>query len=190
MSIHETIAEVDMRPSGRRLDWSADSFEEFVQATSDRMYRSALVLTAGDHQLAEDLTQATYTRVYVAWARISVTDHPLAFTRKVLLRSFLSHRRLRRSGERPLAQLPDADAGHDPDHAARLDLLAAVGRLPPRDRTVLMLRYWEDLSIASTAEILGIRESTCRTRTTRALARLRAQLPDLIHPSDHAEDQP
>jgi len=155
----------------------AEDFEAFVLATSDRIHRAALLL-CGDHHLAEDLTQTTYAKVYSHWGRVSSADSPLAYTRTVLMRTFLSHRRLRRSSEQPYDALPDVDHV-GPDLVTRLDLLAALRRLRPGDRAVLVLRYWEDLSVARTAEVLGIRETTCRTRAARALERLRALLPDL-----------
>ena len=154
-----------------------DGFEEFVHATGDRMHRAA-VLLCGDHHLAEDLTQTTFAKVYAAWPTVSSADSPLAYTRKVLLRTFLSHRRLRRSAEWPVQAVPETGA-EAPDPGDRLDLLAALRRLPPPDRAVLVLRYWDDLSVARTAELLGIRENTCRARSFRALAKLRALLPDL-----------
>jgi RNA polymerase sigma-70 factor (sigma-E family) len=168
----------------RRLDVGPASFEEFVLATGDRMHRSALLL-CGDHHLAEDLTQTTYAKVYAAWSTVSAADSPTAYTRTVLLRTFLSHRRLRRSSERPVGELPET-AGDEPDPGLRLDLLAALRRLSPSDRAVLVLRYWEDLSVAHTAHLLGIRESSCRARASRALARLRTHLPDLVETEDQS----
>jgi RNA polymerase sigma-70 factor (sigma-E family) len=163
----------------------ADGFEEFVHATGDRIHRAALLL-CGDHHLAEDLTQTTFTKVYAAWSRVSAADSPLAYTRTVLMRTFLSHRRLRRAAEWPVEKVPEASAAGG-DVSARLDLLAALRRLPPQDRAVLVLRYWEDLSVSRTAELLGIRENTCRTRASRALTRLRALLPDLTAPNHEEE---
>ena len=183
-----TIQESDSAVARRRYDASRDpdGFEEFVHATGDRIHRAALLL-CGDHQLAEDLTQTTYAKVYAAWSTVSSADSPLAYTRKVLLRTFLSHRRLRRSAEWPVRDVPDVGAA-EPDVGARLDLLAALRRLPPPDRAVLVLRYWEDLSVARTAELLGIREGTCRARSSRALARLRQILPDLTDTTTEAEE--
>ncbi len=163
-----------------------DGFEEFVHATADRLHRSALLL-CGDHHLAEDLTQTTYAKVYAGWAKVSSADSPLAYTRVILMRVFLSHRRLRRSAEQPSDRLPDAAAVGD-DLALRADLLAALRQLSPRDRAVLVLRYWEDLSVAQTAQVLGIRESACRNRAARALARLRVLLPHLS--DSDPEEQP
>lgn len=163
-----------------------DGFEQFVHGTADRLHRAALLL-CGDHHLAEDLTQTTYARVYARWAMVSQTEHPLAYTRTVLMRTFLAHRRLKRSSEHPVDVLPETTA-EGPDATVRVDLLVALGQLAPRDRAVLVLRYWEDLSVARTAEILGIRESTCRTRAARALTRLRALLPELTE-SEHQHDE-
>jgi RNA polymerase sigma-70 factor (sigma-E family) len=162
-----------------------DGFEQFVHATGERLHRAALLL-CGDHHLAEDLTQTTYAKVYAKWATVSRADSPLAYTRTVLTHTFLSHRRLRRSSEQPFEALPESLA-EGPDVTARTDLLAAMRQLPPGDRAVLVLRYWEDLPVARVAEVLGIRESTCRSRATRALGRLRALLPDLYE-FDETED--
>ncbi len=185
MTIHDTIADAGVSPTRPGPDGGANGFEEFVRATGDRIYRSALLL-CGNHHLAEDLTQTTYAKVYAAWSRVSTADSPLAYTRTVLLRTFLSQRRLRRLAEYPVEVLPETMA-QGPDIDSRLELLSAMRRLSPQDRTVLTLRYWEDLSVAETAELLGIRASTCRTRTTRALARLRNLLPDLTLPHDTEE---
>lgn len=158
---------------------SVASFDEFVHATAGTMHRTALLLTGGDHYLAEDLTQATYTKVYVAWRRVSHIDDPVAYTRQVLTRTYLSHRRLRRSSERPTDVLPEiADPG-GADPGARLDLLTALGRLSASDRAVVVLRYWQDLSVAQTADTLQLSGATVRQRSRRALARLREYVPDL-----------
>lgn len=155
----------------------AEEFAEFVRATGPRLHRAALLLT-GDHHLTEDLTQATYARVYASWRRVSRADNPLAYARRTLLNTYLSHRRLRRSSELPAdpALLPPPmtqPIGMQDDHATRLDLLDALAILPPHDRAVLVLRYWEDRSVADTALDLGITESAVRTRARRALQRLR-----------------
>ena len=169
-----------------------DSFEEFVQATGRRMHQAALLLCGGDHHLAEDLTQATYTKVFAAWRRVSAADDPVAYTRTVLTRTYLSHRRLGRNRERPSDALPDAAQSVDGDPALRHDLLTALGLLKPQERVVLVLRYWEDRSVAETAETLGLSEAAVRQRARRALEALRQRLPglDLTGPTpDHPADQ-
>ena len=164
----------------------ADDFESFVHATGPQLYRTALLL-AGDHHLAEDLTQATYAKVFASWRRMSRAGNPVGYARTILLNTFLSHRRLRRTGEQParaaeltetLAESADGGAS-DADPALRVDLLAALARLSPTDRAVLIARYWEDRSIAETAADLGLTETAVRTRAKRALERLRPLVRDL-----------
>jgi RNA polymerase sigma-70 factor (sigma-E family) len=150
----------------------AEEFADFVRATGTQLYRQALLLT-GDHHLAEDLAQVAYARVFASWGRVSRADSPLAYARTTLLNAFLSHRRLRRSSELP-SELDVDLAGSDPvDPATRIDLLAALATLPALDRAVVVLRYWEDRSVADTAHDLDLSETAVRTRSRRALHRLR-----------------
>lgn len=154
-------------------------FTEFVAAHSDRLYRSAYLLTTSPHA-AEDLLQTTFAKAFSRWGRLRAADDPVAYCHRVLLNAFLSERRLRRSGE-----LPVEDAGGDAvvssaDVADRLTLLAALADLAPLDRAVVVLRFWHDLSVAATAADLNLSESAVKNRTTRALARLRDLLADDI----------
>jgi RNA polymerase sigma-70 factor (sigma-E family) len=151
----------------------AEEFAAFVRTTGPRLHRAALLLT-GDHHLTEDLTQATYAKVYASWRRVSRADDPFAYARRTLLNTYLSHRRLRRSSELPSdpTQGPEIPAP-ELDPTTRLDLLDALATLPPHDRAVLVLRYWEDRSVADTAHDLGLTETAVRTRARRALHRLR-----------------
>jgi RNA polymerase sigma-70 factor (sigma-E family) len=162
-------------------------FDSLVQATAPGLHRTALLLTGGDHHLAEDLLQSTYAKVWVAWKRVSRADDPVAYTRTILTRTFLSHRRLRRSSERPSDDLHESTATSQRDPALRLDMVEALHRLAPKDRAVVVHRYWLDRSVADTATDLGLTEVVVRTRSKRALARLRAQLGDLdIDPRDNS----
>lgn len=157
-----------------------DGFREFAAGRSGHLYRSACLLASGDTHLAEDLVQETLGRMYVLWGRISRIENPAAYAQTVLVRVFLTHQRRRSSGERPVGGFPEAGdarpvpAGGDP--ALRLTLLEALGRLAPKDRAVLVLRYWEDRSIEETAEAMKVSSAAVRTRSTRALNRLRDQL--------------
>jgi RNA polymerase sigma-70 factor (sigma-E family) len=154
----------------------AEEFSDFVRATGPRMHRAALLLT-GDHHLAEDLTQTAYARVFASWRRVSRADDPTAYARKTLLNAFLSHRRLRRNSELPADPALGAErAAPEDDRTTRLDLLDALATLPPHDRAVLVLRYWEDRSVADTARDLGLTETAVRTRSRRALERIRPLL--------------
>jgi RNA polymerase sigma-70 factor (sigma-E family) len=170
---------VETMESMRRTtyDGAHGDFEAFVAATASRLHRTA-VLLCGDHHLAEDLTQTTYAKLFASWRRVTASTNPLAYARTTLLRTYLSQQRRRSSTERPSDALPDL-AAPQTDHPRRMDLLHALAELPPSDRAVLVLRYWEDLSVAETARLLDLKEPTCRARAARALTRLRRRLPDL-----------
>jgi RNA polymerase sigma-70 factor (sigma-E family) len=158
------------------------TFESFVAATGNQTFRTALLL-CGDWHLAEDLTQTTFAKMFAGWPKVRRADNPHAYLRTVLMNTYLSHRRLRRSSETPSATLPDrALPGTDP--STRMALLDGLRSLPHTDRAVLVLRYWEDRSVAQTAQDLGLSEGAVRTRTTRAAQRLRdvldADFPDVV----------
>ncbi|WP_063838259.1 SigE family RNA polymerase sigma factor [Saccharothrix sp. ST-888] len=151
-------------------------FIAFAEANVVRL-RQIAYLMCRDWHLAQDLTQSTLTKMYVAWNRIGRKgpDDPFHYARKVLLNTLLDHRRLRSSSEVTVEQLPDRTADSDPT-AVRLTLLDALGRLAPRDRAILLLRYWEDHSVETTAEILSLSPSMVKSRSMRSLAVLREQL--------------
>ncbi|CAL9300976.1 MULTISPECIES: SigE family RNA polymerase sigma factor [unclassified Streptomyces] len=161
-----------------------DEFLEFAAGRSGHLFRSACLLTSGDTHLAEDLVQETLGRMYALWGRTGLIgraariDNPAAYAQTVLVRAFLSHRRRRSADERPLGELPDSahtrTAGDDP--ALRVALLDALAELAPKDRAVVVLRYWEDRSIEETARAMQVSSAAVRTRSVRALARLRERL--------------
>ncbi|MFD0367154.1 SigE family RNA polymerase sigma factor [Streptomyces sp. NPDC059071] len=154
----------------------ADEFLEFASARSGHLFRSACLLTSGDTHLAEDLVQETLGRMYAVWGRMARVGNPAGYAHSVLVRTFLSHRRRRSATERPLGELPDhaPDTGEDP--ALRIALLDALAGLAPKDRAVVVLRYWEDRSIEETADVMNTSSAAVRTRSTRALATLRKRL--------------
>ncbi|MFF0137697.1 SigE family RNA polymerase sigma factor [Streptomyces sp. NPDC005227] len=157
-----------------------DGYAEFAGARAGHLYRSACLLTGGDVHLAEDLVQEALGRMYVSWGRVSRSDNPAAYAQTVLTRTFLAHRRLRSSSERATDVFPDlpdpAGDGGGGDTPLRLTLVEALHRLPPKDRAVVVLRYWEDRSVAETAEVMRTSSAAVRTRSVRALARLRTVL--------------
>ncbi|MFF3019204.1 SigE family RNA polymerase sigma factor [Streptomyces sp. NPDC057939] len=156
-----------------------DGFREFAAGRSGHLYRSACLLASGDTHLAEDLVQETLGRMYLLWGRISRIDNPAAYAQTVLVRAFLTHQRRRSAGERPVGDFPEPgghQAGGAGDPVLRLTLLEALGRLAPKDRAVLVLRYWEDRSVEETADAMSVSSAAVRTRSSRALARLRDQL--------------
>ncbi|AXG78569.1 SigE family RNA polymerase sigma factor [Streptomyces paludis] len=153
-----------------------DDFKEFAVGRTHHLFRSACLLTSGDTHLAEDLVQETLGRMYARWGRIARIDNPAGYAQTVLVRAFLTHQRRRSATERPLGVLPDAvgDAADDP--ALRVALLDALGRLTAKDRAVVVLRYWEDRSIEETADAMNSSSAAVRTRSVRALAKLRQEL--------------
>ncbi|MGI5481502.1 SigE family RNA polymerase sigma factor [Streptomyces lavendofoliae] len=154
----------------------ADEFMEFAAGRTGHLFRSACLLTSGDTHLAEDLVQETLGRMYALWGRMARIDNPSAYAQTVLVRTYLTQRRRRSSGERPLAELPESAPGRGDDPALRVALLDALARLAPKDRAVVVLRYWEDRSVEETAAAMNVSSAAVRTRSTRALARLREQL--------------
>ncbi|MFB6664171.1 MULTISPECIES: SigE family RNA polymerase sigma factor [unclassified Streptomyces] len=153
-----------------------DEFRVFAAGRAGHLFRSACLLTSGDVHLAEDLVQETLSRMYVTWGRARRIDNPAAYAQTVLVRTFLTHRRRRSASERPLAELPEGASADRDDPALRLTLMRALSQLAPKDRAVVVLRYWEDRSIEETAAALRVSPAAVRTRCVRALGRLREQL--------------
>ncbi len=156
--------------SGRGNEMDPD-FEEFVAARSGRLLRTSYLLTR-DHGLAEDLLQTALTKTWFAWSRID-GDHE-AYVRKVIVNTYASWWRRKWHGEQPTEELPDR---HAPDRtegaAGAQDLWAALGRLPRRQRAVVVLRYFEDLTEAETARVLDCSVGTVKSQTSKAFAKLR-----------------
>jgi|tagenome__1003787_1003787.scaffolds.fasta_scaffold20741305_2 RNA polymerase sigma-70 factor (sigma-E family) len=146
------------------------SFEEFVLARTDRLLRTAYLLT-GDRALAEDLLQTALAKVWTAWRRI---EDPDAYIRKIMVNTYATWWRRRWNGERPTESLPEVITGSEIDaHAERRDLWSALGRLPRRQQAAVVLRYYEGLTEAETAAVLGCSVGTVKSQTSRALAKLR-----------------
>lgn len=149
-------------------------FEAFAVARTPALYRSAWLL-CGDKHTAEDLVQETLAKVYVAWHKRRPIDNPPAYAHTTLVRTFISAKRRRSSTERPTEVLPEKGQ-HDPDVALRESLLAALAQLPQTDRAVLVLRFLDDQSIEQVAQHLDISAGAVRSRTLRALTRIRGVL--------------
>jgi RNA polymerase sigma-70 factor (sigma-E family) len=146
-------------------------FDEFVAARSGRLLRTAYLLTR-DHGLAEDLLQTALTKAWFAWSRID--GDPEAYVRKVVVNTYSSWWRRRWNGEHPSDELPEtATADHAAGSSESHDLWQALGRLPRRQRAVVVLRYFEDLTEAETARILECSVGTVKSQTSKAFAKLR-----------------
>jgi RNA polymerase sigma-70 factor (sigma-E family) len=152
-----------------------EAFAEYFVARSDTM-RATAYLLCGDWHRAEDLVQVAFTKLYLAWDRVARHDSLDGYVRQTLVRSFLDERRLgwwRRVRVTGTPPEPDP-VSHPPDD--RLDLLAALATVPPRQRAVLILRYWEDLSVEETAAMLHCSIGTVKSQAARGLAALRGRL--------------
>jgi len=147
-------------------------FEEFVVARRGALLRTAFLLT-GDHHDAEDLVQSALIKVVPKWARIQ--ESPEGYVRQVLARESVNRWRGRRWREATTDVVPEVM--HHPSAAStdRIALLEDLRRLAPRQRAVLVLRYFDDLTEADTAAALGISVGTVKSHARDALARLRNQ---------------
>ncbi len=155
-----------------------DEFRDFVAGRAHALLRAAYALT-GDRHAAEDLVQSALAKAFAHWRRIS---EPEPYVRKMIYNEFVTSRRIqRRRPEVVVAQLPERGDGArlESDTALRLRLREALLLLPPRQRAVLVLRYFEDLTLAQTAAVLSCRAGTVASQTSRALVRLRELVPDL-----------
>jgi RNA polymerase sigma-70 factor (sigma-E family) len=153
-----------------------NEFHAFVVARTPALSRTAYLLT-GDHHLAEDLVQATLFKAAKAWHRIEGNPEP--YVRRILYTENVSWwRRRRHESEFPVAQHAER-AGSAYDDDLRLTLEAALAQLTARQRTVLVLRYYEDLTEVQTAAALGIGVGTVKSTTRQALGRLRTLAPHL-----------
>ncbi|MBO0869561.1 MAG: SigE family RNA polymerase sigma factor [Micromonosporaceae bacterium] len=150
------------------------AFAEFVAARYARLVRTGYLLT-GDRGHAEDLVQQALLKTFRSWHRLEAEANAEAYTRTTMLRMALGWRRRRWNGEVPTGALPEAASA---DHSSTVDTAEVVRRalagLPPGQRAVLVLRYFEDLSEAEIAETLGCSPGTVKSRCSRALAALRA----------------
>lgn len=150
-----------------------DDFAEFAAANEQRFYRHAYLL-CGDRELARDLVQTTLLKLYRGWDRVRRVDHIHAYAHKTLVRTFISAQRKDRR-ERTLAALRDPPAAAD--HAdLRITVLDALAELPPRARVAVVLRFWEDYSVAQTAELMSCTQGTVKAQCSRALRLLRERL--------------
>jgi RNA polymerase sigma-70 factor (sigma-E family) len=151
------------------------AFVEFAEAVRERLRRTAYLL-CGDWHQASDHVQEGLIRVYVAWPRLTRGGREYAYARKAVVSAFLDHARRRSSTELPTEPDPDVPAEQDVAEsvASRAALMWALGELPSRQRACVVLRYFEDLTVADTAALLGCSEGTVKSQTSRALATLRA----------------
>jgi len=159
---------------------------EFVAARGAALSRAAYLLT-GDHQAAEDLVQDTYVVLVRRWQKSGAVD-PEVYVRRILYSRFVDGWRRRRLMELPWSSPPDAPGDDEAGTATdRLTLRDGLGRLTPKQRAVLILRFYEDLTESQTAATLGISPNTVKSQTRVALQRLRELVPDAVASFEGAE---
>jgi RNA polymerase sigma-70 factor (sigma-E family) len=159
-------------------------FRQFVAARSAALLRTAYLLV-GDWAHAEDVLQTALTRTYLAWRRLGQIDAVEAYARRVLVTTATSWWRRRWHGERPTLVLPERTAPDRIDEQVERQVLwRHIGALPARQRAVLVLRFYEDLTEVETARVLGVAVGTVKSQCSRALAALRARLAaDAVEPA-------
>ena len=173
---HATFGAENPYGMGVRVSKREREFREYAMARESQLRRSAYLLS-GDWHEAQDLTQTTLMKLYVAWGSVRADGNVDAYARQILARTFIDQQRRGRWREKPYEELPNREAAQQfaaaQESDLRLTLQDALARLSPGFRAVLVLRYWEDLSVEQTASALGVTVGTVKSQSARALVRLR-----------------
>jgi len=160
----------------RRDPTKERDFRDFVVARASALQRTAYLLT-GDWSLAEDLVQTALMKTYLVWSRVDGIAAVEPYTRKVMVHTATSWWRRKWRGERPTAAIPERS---HPDHTAQWlehdAMWQLIRTLPAGQRAVLVLRFYDDLTEAETARMLGVSIGTVKQQTSRALASLRRRI--------------
>jgi len=156
-------------------------FGVWAAAARPRLRRTGFLLS-GDWHLAEDLAQETLVRIYAVWPKVSRSGSPDAYARQTLVNEYRGTLRRPWRREHVTDVVPDRAAGEIGTHDDRDALLAALAGLGTSQRTIVVLRYWEDMSVNDVADLLRLSPATVRSQASRALLSLRNRLPDM-HPS-------
>ena len=156
-----------------------EEFRQFAASRQKQLLRSAYLL-CGDWHAAEDLVQTAFGLIYRYWHRACRAEYPDAYAKQVLYRCYLKEKRKKGFATVPLEQAPEPVApdpgAAGPDDERLSALLTALADLPERARAVVVLRFWEDYSVAQTAEALRVSQGTVKSQTARALAMMRVRI--------------
>lgn len=155
-----------------------EEFAEFAEAASLQLRRTAYLL-CGDWHAAEDLAQTALAKMFVSWRKIKHRDAVHAYARRTLVNVYLSDKRLKRSSEILTDRFPERPVETHPPET-RMVVRDALATLPPQARAVVVLRYWEDLSVEQAAAMLGCSPGNVKSHTARALVKLRAVLGEAM----------
>jgi RNA polymerase sigma-70 factor (sigma-E family) len=161
-----------------------DSFREFIGVRLDPLRRTAYLMS-GDWHAADDVVSTAVTKIYQDWRRISQMENLDAYVRRTLVNTWLMERRRPWRRERSVPDLPPVAGQRADDQTVndRLSLLKHLVALPPRQRAVVVLRFYCDLSVEQTAQVLDCSTGTVKSQAARALVTLRAAMidvPDLV----------
>jgi len=162
-------------------------FTDYMSARMPSLRRLALLLCQDWHR-ADDLLQAAMTKTFVHWSKAAGAENTDAYVRAILVREFVQERRSGWARRVSLTDRPIEAAAASADHDGALDLRAAVAALPPRQRAVLVLRYYCDLNVDQVAEVLGCSPGTVKSQTARALGSVRRALGPAL--ADGPDSQP
>jgi RNA polymerase sigma-70 factor (sigma-E family) len=170
--------------SARRADKDAE-FTAYMSARQTALYRTAYLL-AGDHATAEDLLQNAFAKLYLSWDKVRDQGALDGYVRRIMVNENNSlWRRAWKRREHATEVLPETGAVDTYDDGTGGALWSYVQTLPPKQRSVIVLRYYEQLSEAEIAEVLGISVGTVKSQASRALAGLRVRAPRSLRPDTH-----
>jgi RNA polymerase sigma-70 factor (sigma-E family) len=165
-----------------------EEFADFAQTASPQLRRTAFLL-CGNWHTAEDLVQTTLAKVFVSWRKIRRRDAARAYAARTLVNTYLADRRSKRSSEFLTDRFPERPV-EPSDPETRMVVLGVLATLPPRARAVVVLRYWEDLSVDQVAAALGCSTGNVKSLSAGALGKLRAVLDEALTRDDPAERHP
>jgi RNA polymerase sigma-70 factor (sigma-E family) len=164
-----------------------EEFADFAQTASPQLRRTAFLL-CGNWHTAEDLVQTTLAKVFVSWRKIRRRDAVRAYAARTLVNTYLADKRSKRNSEFLTDRFPER-AVEPPAPETRMVVLGVLATLPPRARAVVVLRYWEDLSVDQVAAMLGCSPGNVKSLAAAALGKLRAVLDEALTGYDPAEHQ-
>jgi RNA polymerase sigma-70 factor (sigma-E family) len=179
------VTTVSDRDTSRDADFAA-----YMQARQASLLRTAYLLT-GDRHTAEDLTQTAFAKLYLAWDKVRDQGSIDGYVRRIVVNEHNSlWRRAWKRRELSSDQLPENPHHDTYDGGAGRELWELVQTLPRKARAVVVLRYYEEMTEAETAEVLGISVGTVKSQSSRALAALRERAPQTLNPTEHPTGHP
>jgi RNA polymerase sigma-70 factor (sigma-E family) len=174
---------------GGRTRTRDEEFSAYMAARQPSLMRTAYLLTGNQHQ-AEDLVQTSLAKLYLAWDRVHDRESVDAYVRRILVNEHNSvWRRAWKRREVATDRPPEAPTRDEYDEGRSAALWDVVQTLPKRARAVVVLRYYEELTEAETADLLGISVGTVKSQASRALAALRERAPQELDPRIREEER-